>query len=168
MEDSIQLVVFMIYIEVNTSHQILQLLDDTHILLETLISTAYNGLGEIKGSGCTPRGWLVIKAKIGENCPSHSVFVGRRATGEIYTPELGRTFPERDWILTRILWLGGLEPHRNRYRQVDTLSRYIYLHGCPDELPMGIPLSHGCIRMRNQDIIELFDKISVGTRVLIR
>jgi L,D-transpeptidase YbiS len=157
----------MTHIEVNTTHQTLQLLANHHVLFEAAISTAFNGLGEICGSGCTPRGWLVIKAKIGENCPLNSVFVGRRATGEIYTPELGQRFPERDWILTRILWLGGLEPYKNRYQQVDTLRRHIYLHGCPDALPMGVPLSHGCIRMRNLDIIELFDKISVGTKVLI-
>jgi hypothetical protein len=155
------------YIHIDTAQQQLQLLDDDQRLFSTLISSAYNGLGEICGSGCTPRGWLVIKAKIGENCPLNTVFVSRRPTGEIYTPEWARHYPERDWILTRILWLGGLEPYQNRYKTVDTLRRFIYLHGCPDELPMGIPLSHGCIRMRNQDIIELFDKISVGTKVFI-
>lgn len=155
------------YIHVDVATQTLQLLDGKSIPFETKVSTAYNGLGEICGSGCTPRGWLVIKAKIGQNCPINSVFVGRRATGEIYTPELAQHFPERDWILSRILWLGGLEPYKNRYKNVDTLRRFIYLHGCPDELPMGIPLSHGCIRMRNHDIIELFEQVTVGTRVFI-
>jgi len=157
----------MTYIHVDTAQQQLQLIDGNRLLFSTLISTAYNGLGEVRGSGCTPRGWFVIKAKIGENCPLNTVFVSRRPTGEIYTPELARDYPERDWILTRILWLSGLEPYKNRYKMVDTLRRFIYLHGCPDELPMGIPLSHGCIRMRNQDIIGLFDKISVKTRVFI-
>ena len=155
------------YIHIDTAQQKLQLIDDGQVLFSTFISTAYNGLGEVCGSGCTPRGWLVIKAKIGENCPLNTVFVGRRPTGEIYTPELARECPERDWILSRILWLGGLEPHKNRYKMVDTLRRFIYLHGCPEELPMGVALSHGCVRMRNQDIIELFDKISVGTKVFI-
>lgn len=155
------------YIHIDVATQTLQLLDGENIHFATKISTAYNGLGEECGSGCTPRGWLVIKAKIGQNCPINSVFVGRRATGEIYTPALAQRFPERDWILSRILWLGGLEPYQNRYKHVDTLRRFIYLHGCPDELPMGIPLSHGCVRMRNLDIIELFEHVAVGTRVFI-
>ena len=94
--------------------------------------------------------------------------VGRRHTGEIYTPELARQFPERDWILSRILWLCGLEPGKNRGGSVDTMRRYIYIHGTPDSEPMGVPKSHGCIRMRNQDVIRLFDMVTPGTPVLIR
>ena len=74
-------------------------------------------------------------------------------------------YPERDWILTRILWLGGLEPHKNRYGNVDTTWRYIYLHGCPDELMNGQPQSHGCIRLYNTDMVDLFNRVSVGMRV---
>lgn len=119
------------------------------------------------GSGCTPRGWHSIRAKIGDTLPLYSVFKARRATGEIYSPELAAQFPERDWILTRILWLGGLEAHKNRYGNVDTAWRYIYLHGCPDERMDGTPQSHGCVRMYNRDIIDLFNQVSSGMRVFI-
>lgn len=132
-----------------------------------MISTALNGPGEENGSGCTPRGRHIIRAKIGENLPSGAVLVGRRPTGEIYTPELASTHPERDWILTRILWLSGLERGVNRLGNVDTMRRYIYIHGSPDEYEMGVPESHGCIRMRNADIIELFAKVEVGAQVII-
>ncbi|MDC9725751.1 MAG: L,D-transpeptidase [Gammaproteobacteria bacterium] len=134
---------------------------------ESSISTALNGAGEKKDSGCTPRGLHQIRACIGANEPENTVFVGRRPTGEVYTPELGLTFPERDWILTRILWLSGLELGQNRLANVDTMQRYIYIHGCPDALPMGEPLSHGCIRMHNKDLLTLFDLVSPGTRVMI-
>ena len=132
------------------------------------VSTARNGPGECLGSGCTPRGRHCIRLRIGANCPENTVFVGRRPTGELYGPTLAAHAPERDWILTRILWLTGLEPGRNRGGQVDTLRRFIYIHGCPDTEPMGIPRSHGCIRMRNRDLLELFDRVCNGTLVLIR
>ncbi|HVW53053.1 MAG TPA: L,D-transpeptidase [Trinickia sp.] len=131
------------------------------------ISTAKNGAGEQMGSGCTPRGRHVIRAKIGASCPVGTVFVGRRATGEIYSVELAERLQGRDWILTRILWLRGCEPGRNRFGEVDTMRRYIYIHGCPDIEPMGVPASHGCIRMRNADIAELFDLVESGTSVLV-
>lgn len=104
---------------------------------------------------------------IGKGCPPDTVFVGRRPTGEIYSPSLREASPGRDWILTRILWLSGLEPGRNRLGNVDTMRRYIYIHGSPDDVAMGVPGSHGCVRMRNSDIIELFDMVEAGTRVLI-
>lgn len=131
------------------------------------VSTAARGAGEAKGSYCTPRGEHVIRARIGAGCPINSVFVGRRPTGEIYTAELGRVAPERDWILTRILWLSGRDPGFNRYGACDTLSRYIYIHGTPDEAFEATPQSHGCIRMRNADLIALFEQVSVGTAVRI-
>ncbi len=131
------------------------------------VSTAKNGAGETMGSECTPRGWHKIRAKIGDKQPLNSVFIGRRPTGEIYSSDLGRQFPERDWILTRILWLGGLEPGKNRYGNVDSTWRYIYIHGCPDELMNGEPGSHGCIRMNNEDVAELFDSVEPGLQVLI-
>ncbi len=131
------------------------------------VSTALNGVGCEKNSGKTPLGKHVIRAKIGQNEPLNSVFVGRRPTGEIYSPELAQSQPERDWILTRILWLSGSEVGQNRLGQVDTMQRYIYIHGTPDSEPMGVPLSHGCIRMRNEDIIELFDLVEVSTPVEI-
>ncbi len=136
-------------------------------ILAYSVSTASNGAGETSGSNCTPRGKHVIRAKIGAGCPENTVFVGRRPTGEIYTPELTEKFPNRDWILTRILWLSGCEVGFNRLGNVDTMRRYIYIHSTPDSVPMGIPSSHGCIRMRGPDIIELFDRVSVGTVVNI-
>lgn len=131
------------------------------------VSTAQQGVGERRGSLQTPRGRHVIRAKIGDGCPIYSVFVGRRPTGEIYTPELGRAEPQRDWILSRILWLSGREPGRNRGGDVDTLRRFIYIHGSPDEGEFGVPRSHGCIRMRNADIVELFDLVEPGNSVEI-
>ena len=95
------------------------------------------------------------------------MFVGRRSTGEIYTPELAKRYPHRDWILTRILWLDGVEQGKNRYGNCHTASRYIYIHGCPDEFVNGEAASHGCIRMKNKDVLELFDKIPARTKVLI-
>lgn len=131
------------------------------------VSTAKNGAGEQMGSECTPVGWHKIRAKIGDEQPLNSVFIGRRPTGEIYTADLKNQYQHRDWILSRILWLGGLEPGKNRYGEVDSTWRYIYIHGCPDELITGKPESHGCIRMKNVDVAELFDSIDVGIKVLI-
>ena len=109
----------------------------------------------------------MIRARIGAGAAPGAVFVGRRPTGERYTPELGAAHPDRDWILTRILWLSGIEPGRNRLGCVDTMRRYIYIHGCPDEVDITTPGSHGCIRMRNDDVIDLFDRVEAGTRVVI-
>ncbi len=154
-------------IEVSVPEQRLWLLEGEHRLLEAPVSTARNGVGEAYGSERTPRGWHVVRAKIGAGCPVGSVFVGRRPTGEHYSAELRARYPQRDWILTRILWLGGLEKGKNRLGPVDTLRRFIYIHGCPDEDPMGVPSSHGCIKMRNEGIIRLFELTERGTRVLI-
>lgn len=129
------------------------------------VSTALNGAGERNGSGCTPRGKHYVRAMIGTDQPLNTVFVGRRPTGEILTPELAARYPERDWILTRILWLCGREPGRNRMGSVDSFRRFIYIHGTPDTEPMGIPESHGCIRMRNDQVAELFSQILPGTPV---
>ena len=107
------------------------------------------------------------RAKIGAGLPENTVFVGRRPTGERYTPELLAQFPKRDWILTRILWLSGCEVGFNRLGNVDTMRRFIYIHGSPDSVQMGRPGSIGCIRMRNTDIVELFDRIAIGTTVNI-
>ncbi|WLQ16902.1 L,D-transpeptidase [Hahella aquimaris] len=131
------------------------------------VSTARAGVGERNGSGQTPRGEHIIRAKIGAQAPLNAVFRGRRWTGEIYSQALAEAYPDRDWILTRILWLSGTQKGFNRGGDVDTMRRYIYLHGTPDSEPMGEPLSHGCIRMRNQDIIRLFDRVGPGTPVLI-
>jgi hypothetical protein len=153
------------YLDISISAQQLSIIENGHTLKTYPISTAKNGAGELMGSGCTPRGWHCIRAKIGDGLPLYSVFKARRWTGEIYSPELAAHYPERDWILTRILWLGGLEPHKNRYGQVDTTWRYIYVHGCPDELMNGQADSHGCIRLGNDDMLDLFNRVTVGMRV---
>lgn len=155
-------------IRVSLAAQRLELLNDGRIIQSYSISTATNGAGEQSGSGCTPCGWHEVRAKIGAGCAPDTVFVSRRPTGEIYTQRLAAAYPERDWILSRILWLRGLEPGRNRYGNVDSMRRYIYLHGCPDSEPMGIPRSHGCVRMRNVDVIDLFDRVAASTRVWIQ
>lgn len=131
------------------------------------VSTALNGAGEQQDSGKTPRGRHAIRAKIGAGYPAGAVLVGRRWQGEIYSPTLAQMWPARDWILSRILWLSGLELGVNRLGQCDTFRRYIYIHGTPSTEPMGVPRSHGCIRMHDADIIELFDEVDVGTEVFI-
>jgi L,D-transpeptidase YbiS len=155
-------------IEISIPQQTLTLLDDSGgVKAKYTISTAKNGTGCIKNSGCTPLGEHVIRAKIGANAPENAVFVGRRLTGEICTPELMAQYPVRDWILTRILWLSGKEVGKNRLGNVDTMQRYIYIHGSPDSAEMGKFGSHGCVRMRNRDVVELFDWVDVGTVVVI-
>ncbi len=141
--------------------------DDGGILRRYVVSTAKAGVGELSGSYQTPRGRHLIRAKIGAGQPANTVFVRRRPTGELWTPELAEQFPGRDWILTRILWLSGCEPGRNRLGCVDTMRRYVYIHGSPDSAEMGLPGSHGCVRMRNSDIIELFDQVPCFTEVEI-
>jgi lipoprotein-anchoring transpeptidase ErfK/SrfK len=158
---------FNTFVHISSQTQQLKIQINSKITKSYHISTARNGIGEIKGSECTPCGWHQIRAKIGDLQPINSVFVARRPTGEIYDVELAKKFPNRDWILTRILWLDGIEAGKNRYGNVHTASRYIYIHGCPDELITGQPESHGCIRMKNADILDLFNRISVGTKVFI-
>lgn len=141
--------------------------DDGACIRRYLVSTAKNGPGEQTGSHRTPRGRHVVRAKIGAGQPIGAAFRGRRPTGEVWTPEVGAQMPERDWILTRILWLSGKEPGVNRLGGVDTMRRYIYIHGTPDTEPMGVPLSIGCVRMRNCEVAELFDLVPAGTPVEI-
>ena len=152
-------------IDIDLSRQSLRLYDGRKLIREYPVSTAEKGAGEQNGSNRTPRGKHKIRAMIGRGAPAGTVFVSRRATGEVYTPALKERYPGRDWILTRILWLSGLEPGRNRLRDVDTMRRYIYLHGTPDETPLGKPGSHGCVRMANPDIVELFGLVKPGTEV---
>jgi len=154
-------------LHIDLSRQTLELVQAGAVARRYLVSTGAAGCGELCGSGCTPRGLHRVRLRIGAGCPVGTVFVGRRPTGEVYGPELAARFPSRDWILTRILWLTGLEPGRNRGGERDTLRRFIYIHGCPDSEPMGVPRSHGCIRMRNADLIELFDLTPNGTLVHI-
>jgi hypothetical protein len=154
-------------IEVHTDNQTLLCFEQGRLCQTYSVSTSQYGLGEIQGSYCTPRGLHCIHAVIGLEHALNSVFVGRQWTGELYSQALALQHPDRDWILTRILQLQGLEPGRNALGEVDSLSRYIYIHGIPDEIKLGVPLSHGCIRMRNADIIALANWVKLGTPVWI-
>jgi len=155
-------------LNVSLPEQCLRVLDDGGAVLRRYtVSTARNGAGERNGSERTPRGEHFIRARIGAGCPVNTVFRGRRPTGEIFSPELRRRHPGRDWILTRILWLCGAERGINRGGDVDTQRRYIYIHGAPDDDRMGVPGSHGCIKMANRDVLELFAAVAAGTRVTI-
>jgi L,D-transpeptidase YbiS len=153
---------------VSIRRQKAELFDDNGVLMRRYdVSTAAKGAGEESGSYRTPRGRHIVRAKVGAGQPENAVFVRRRPTGEIYSPELHASFPERDWILTRILWLSGCEPGRNRLGKLDTMRRYIYLHGTPDVTTLGHPGSHGCVRMANRDIVELFELLPAYSEVLI-
>lgn len=155
-------------IVIHISTQTLELFDDNGLSLRRyIVSTSANGAGEESGSFCTPRGRHVIRAKIGAGQPENAVFVKRRPTGEVYTPELGAMHPQRDWILGRILWLSGCESGFNRSGSCDTMRRYIYIHGTPEGMELGRPASRGCIRMRNRELVELFDLVQAGTEVEI-
>jgi L,D-transpeptidase YbiS len=154
-------------IVIDAAKQELTLYDSERVVKRYSISTARNGLGEKNGSFCTPRGKHIIRAKIGGGQPLGSVFVRRRPTGEVWTPELHAKYPGRDWILTRILWLSGKERGKNRLGDVDTMRRYIYIHGSHDLAEMGTPGSIGCIRMRNKEIVELYDLVPPYTPVEI-
>ena len=163
------------YIVVNVTQQRLQgffvtgsIADsDKELLMDVSVATAKNGVGQQFGSECTPLGEHRIRAKIGANQAVNTVFIGRRPTGEIYSSELNERYPNRDWILTRILWLCGNQTGFNRGGSVDTQRRYVYIHGAPDSHEMGVPSSHGCIKMRNSDMIALFDQVTLGAIVLI-
>jgi len=156
-------------IDISLARQELQLKDEQGRVVRTYsVSTAKKGAGEKNGSFCTPRGRHVVRAKIGAGQPPNAVFVRRRPTGELWSPALHARYPGRDWILTRILWLSGCEPGFNRLGEVDTMRRYIYIHGSPESAEMGKPGSIGCVRMRNADIVELFDLVPAGTQVEIR
>jgi lipoprotein-anchoring transpeptidase ErfK/SrfK len=156
-------------IEIDIGKQQLVLKDGKGNSLKTYsVSTAKKGPGEKNGSLCTPRGRHIIRAKVGKGQAENTVFVRRRPTGETWSPELNAKYPGRDWMLTRILWLSGKEPGKNRLGDVDTMRRYIYIHGSPDTAEMGKPGSIGCVRMRNRDVIELFDLVPPYTPVDIK
>ena len=159
---------FPLSILVNVAEQTLSLLEGDEQIRQYPIATAKNGVGQLNGSECTPLGAHRIRAKIGEGLTLGCVFVGRRPTGEVYSEALAKKYPNRDWILTRILWLCGNQVGLNRGGDVDTMRRYIYIHGAPDSHPMQVASSHGCIKMRNTDLIKLFDRVDVGTPVDIQ
>jgi hypothetical protein len=145
-------------IVVSTRDQKLAVLDRGNLLAVYPVSTSKFGLGDLPGSAFTPLGELAIAKKIGDNAPPGAVFKDRRRTGEIVPPDS----PGRDPIVTRILWLRGLEA-----QNANAFSRYIYIHGTPEERLIGTPASYGCIRMRSSDIISLYDIVGPGARVTI-
>lgn len=155
------------FLHISIADQMLYGFSEGKLCVRLPVSTARNGVGERNGSGCTPRGRHKVRARIGEGLPSGAVLRGRRWTGEVWSAELHERFPGRDWILTRILWLSGCEPGYNRMGAVDTFRRYIYLHGTPVTEPMGVPLSHGCVRLRNADLLDLFARVPAGCAVQI-
>ena len=154
-------------VQIQLTRQSLTVWDGGRPVREFPVSTSRYGPGERLGSQCTPRGTHIVRAKVGAGLPPGAVLVGRRFTSEIYSTDLARRYPDRDWILTRLIWLSGREPGRNRFGAVDSLRRFIYIHGTPDVEPVGVPFSHGCIRMRNSDVIELYEIIDTGTMVEI-
>jgi len=154
-------------VHINISTQTLSIQDGSLVVKQFSISSALNGVGQQQGSGQTPLGRHYIRAKIGRDCAPNTVFVGRRDTGEVYDDGLAKKYPTRDWILSRILWLCGQQVGLNRLGDVDSMARYIYIHGTPDTEPMGVAKSHGCIRMRNCDVLELFDWIPLSAAVTI-
>jgi L,D-transpeptidase YbiS len=156
------------HIEININDQCLRLFNNNRVEKEYSVSTAKNGTGERMDCECTPRGEHVIAEKIGENCEINTVFISRQPSGETYNSGLRAQYPDRDWILTRILWLKGTEKGRNLGGNVDSYNRFIYIHGSPDDVEMGKPGSRGCVRMRNKDVIELFNCVCVDTKVFIQ
>ena len=152
-------------IEINLGEQTLILSDRDEPRATFPVSTAANGPGQEMDSECTPLGRHIIDEKIGGGCIENTVFIGRQPTGEIYTEDLNSRHPERDWILTRIMWLRGTEPGRNDGGNVDSKARYIYIHGSPESCKIGVPGSRGCIRMRNDDVVRLFELVEAGTPV---
>jgi len=131
------------------------------------VSSASNGVGCTEDSYQTPLGMHRIAEKIGSQSPPGTVFRGRELTGEIAQISLDPDDDCDDLITSRILWLEGLEPGINRGENVDSYRRYIYIHGTPEEGRIGQPASRGCIRMRNHDIITLFELVEPGTLVYI-
>ena len=155
-------------IEVNVARQRLVAYEDSgKVFMDVAVSTARNGVGETVNSNCTPRGRHKVRAKIGDGVPVNTIFRGRRPIHTLYSSGLRQQYPGSDWILTRILWLSGLEPGFNRLGDVDTMRRYIYIHGCPDDDPVGVAGSAGCIKMRNNEVIELYNRVPIGTPVTI-
>lgn len=153
------------WLEIDTQRQQLRCWKGRVLSHECAVSSGEAGVGQQEGSGQTPQGWHYVRAAIGDGLPENAVFRGRRWTREVYTAELAETHPTRDWILTRILWLCGLEVGKNRGGEVDSQRRYIYLHGTPPDQPMGVPASHGCIRLRNDDLLAVFHFARPGTSV---
>ena len=144
-------------INISVSSQKLSLFQEGELVSSYKVSTALKGVGQEKNTNKTPLGNHIIRAMIGRNLPIYAVIKARRFTNEIWTKELDDPSITVDWILSRVIWLSGKDLGRNRLGNVDTMQRYIYIHGTNEEHLLGTPSSHGCIRMSNEDVIELFD-----------
>jgi lipoprotein-anchoring transpeptidase ErfK/SrfK len=140
--------------------------EKTGVLINSYpVSTSKYGIGNQANSGKTPLGWHRIEQKIGHDAPEGLIFKGRQSTGEIAemnAPGVG------DLITSRIMWLKGLQPGQNAGKRIDSYRRYIYIHGTAEENKIGQPASHGCVRMYNKDVIDLFDRVKENTRVYIK
>ncbi len=131
------------------------------------ISSSEYGVGNNYGSNKTPTGLHIIKKKYGDETPINGRLIGREFTGQIAKIYYDNTRSETDDITSRVLWLSGMEEGKNKGKKIDSFNRYIYIHGTSEEGRIGTPASHGCIRMKNKDVIELYEKIKIGTLVLI-
>lgn len=145
-------------LEVSVATQRLVLWEGFRQIKSWPCSTSKYGLGYMEGSNKTPLGGFVVREKHGEGAPSGTIFKSRQPVGQ-WTPDM--VTPD-DLVLTRILWLEGTEK-----RNANTWQRYIYIHGTNDERSIGRPASHGCVRLRNADVMELYDRVPVGTPVWI-
>ena len=152
---------------VSIENQILYEINKNQIIRTYDISSSKYGFGNKENSNKTPIGLHLIKKKFGDKVPIYGKFIGRKFYGKIATIFTDATKSETDDITSRILWLEGLEENINKGDGIDSYKRYIYIHGTSEEGLIGRPASHGCIRMKNKDIIELYDKIKIGTLVLI-
>lgn len=148
--------------------QNLRVMQGANEVIHYPVSTALKGLGELRDSACTPRGWHRVRAKIGAGLPTNAILRGRRWTGDCYdATQDSAENRNHDWILGRILWLCGMEPGLNRGGLCDTFRRYIYIHGTADAARLGQPVSAGCIRMSPEHICTLFPEILPGLPVFI-
>ena len=153
---------------VDISEQRLYLYNNDNLVQSFPVSTSKYGEGQIENSFKTPLGLHEIKEKIGAKAPINTIFTARENTNKIAEIQINPNDTEYDFVTSRILWLDGLENGINRGVGVDSYSRYIYIHGTHEEGLIGQKASHGCIRMFNNDVIELFDMVSEGTKVQIR
>lgn len=158
---------FSSYLYVSVKHQQMYLIEKDSIIKKYTVSTAKKGVGNELHSLKTPIGLHSVKRKIGDNVPLGGILEARVYNGSKATIYEDKTKADGDYVTTRILWLDGEEIGVNKGRNVDTYNRFIYIHGTPEEGYIGEPVSHGCIRMKNTDVIELYDLIDEGTPVLI-
>jgi lipoprotein-anchoring transpeptidase ErfK/SrfK len=156
-----------VWIRISATDSKLYLMSDQKITKSYPISIAKNGLGNLLNSNKTPLGLHEIKKKIGKGVPQNGILKARIPTGKLAKIIKEPIATNTDLVTSRILWLSGLEPGVNKGGNVDSYNRFIYIHGTPEEGLIGQPASHGCIRMYNKDVIELFDLVPVGTKVLI-